>query len=281
MVDDGGIADPGFWPCVRQLRRHFPHIKIGAAGGGPDAQFVWVSQHPKLFGKSVAAWVESHAGLIDELWTDFEPKWQTTGLIGPNETDVSLPSCTASAQTPRCKALRGINAAHAAMQAVLPTFAYVCCGNYSRSSSPDFRFPGAWTESCAEFANAAPGVTIQASNTYRDDTVSRGEWGGFERLLRQEIADITGNGRFPGNLKRLSPAICPDCAVGNSSATDLTMAQLYERADIACDAGIVDWSGFTLFELITATGSATLGHRYMEMLAYFRTGKKGLIRGEE
>ena len=103
MVDDGGIADPGFWPCVRQLRRQFPHIKIGAAGGGPDDQFVWVSQHPKLFGKSVAAWVESHKGLIDELWTDFEPKWQTTGLIGPNETDLSLPACTASAHTVRLR----------------------------------------------------------------------------------------------------------------------------------------------------------------------------------
>lgn len=51
----------------------------------------------------------------------------------------------------------------------------------------------------------------------------------------------------------------------------------YARADIVCDNGIVDWSGFTLLEIATATGNATLGHRYMEALAYFRTGKKGQI----
>jgi hypothetical protein len=44
----------------------------------------------------------------------------------------------------------------------------------------------------------------------------------------QEIADITANGRYPENLKRLSPAICPDCTspTGNNSATHLTMEQL-------------------------------------------------------
>eukprot|EP01052_Picozoa_sp_SAG31_P036272 SAG31_NODE_4500_length_3183_cov_29.068093_2_plen_47_part_00 len=39
-------------------------------------------------------------------------------------------------------------------------------------------------------------------------------------------------------------------------------------------------SGFTLFEIVNAPGHgapATLGHRYMEALAYFRTGKKGLV----
>ena len=43
--------------------------------------------------------------------------------------------------------------------------------------------------------------------------------------------------------------------------------------------GIVDWSGFTLLEIAKAAGSATLGHRYMEALAYFRTGIKGQIPG--
>ena len=206
--------------------------------------------------------------MIDEVWTNFEPNWQATGLIGANQTDLNLPPYSsippppapATRQTRRCEILRGINAAHEAIQAVVPALAYVCCGNYSASTSPTFRFPGAWTESCAEFANSAPGVTIQASNTYRDDTVSSGEFGGFEKLLRQEIADITENGRFPENLKRLSPAICPDCATetGNNSATKLTMDELYQRADIACDLGVVDWSGFTLLEIVKAAGSATL-----------------------
>ena len=51
----------------------------------------------------------------------------------------------------------------------------------------------------------------------------------------------------------------------------------YARADIACDHGVVDWSGFTFLEIAKAAGSATLGHRYMEALAYFRTGLKGQI----
>eukprot|EP01052_Picozoa_sp_SAG31_P001525 SAG31_NODE_51_length_30464_cov_16.835628_12_plen_388_part_00 len=276
-ITDEGATDPGFWPCVRDLRRHFPNISIGMAGSADDDEFIHIAQHPQQFGDAIRSWVQTHEGLIDELWTDFEPSWQATGLIGPNQTDLSLPPCEASAQTLRCQRLRGINAAHAAMQAVLPTFAYVCCGNYSKSTPAAFGFPGAWTESCAEFAKNAPGVTIQASNTYRDDTVSAGQFGGFEILLEQEIADITDDGRLPTNVKRLSPAICPDCAKGRNSATNLTQADLYQRADIACALGIVDWSGFTLFEIASAAGSATLGHRYMEALAYFRTGVKGLI----
>ena len=50
--------------------------------------------------------------------------------------------------------------------------------------------------------------------------------------------------------------------------------------DIACAHGVVDLSGFTLFEIIGAPGHGAppaLGHRYMEALAYFRTGKKGLV----
>lgn len=163
-IHDDGMKDPGFWPCVRQLRRQFPNISIGLAGGGPDPEFVRISRHPKEFGEAVRTWVQSRDGLIDELWTDFEPSWQRTGLIAPNQTDLSLPPCTPFTQSERCEMLRGINAAHEAMQAVRPTFAYVCCGNYSKSTSPTFRFPGAWTESCAEFANAAPGVTIQGAH---------------------------------------------------------------------------------------------------------------------
>ena len=53
-----------------------------------------------------------------------------------------------------------------------------------------------------------------------------------------------------------------------------------QGVDIACAHGVVDMSGFTLFEIMNAPGHgapATLGHRYMEALAYFRTGKKGLV----
>jgi hypothetical protein len=53
-----------------------------------------------------------------------------------------------------------------------------------------------------------------------------------------------------------------------------------QGADIACTHGVEDLSGFTLFEIIGAPGHGAppaLGHRYMEALAYFRTGKKGLV----
>ena len=230
------VADPGFWPCIREIRQKFPHIKLGAVGSGDDGEFVWAAQHPKQFGEAVRVWVASHEGLVDEMWTDWEPNWDKTGLMPPNGTgSAPLQRCTASSASLRCRTLRGINAAHAAMQAVVPTVAYAHCGPYWETTAkgkvppPGYVVGGAWTESCAELADSAPGVTVQASNTYRDDTVSSGESGGFERLLLQEIADITDDGRSPHNLQRLSPAICPDCPTGNSSATDLTMTELYER----------------------------------------------------
>ena len=198
MVDNSEHTDPGFWPCVREIRRKFPHIKLGAVGppgpdnSGMDEEFVWITQHPKQFGETVRAWVASHAGLVDELWTDFEPAEQSTGLLPANATinasnggmPVDVKHCTPSSASVRCKTLRGINAAHAVMQAVVPTFAYVDCGNYwettgsGKKPPPGFNGPGAWSESCAEFANGAPGVTLQASRTYQDS-------GGFEQLLLQ------------------------------------------------------------------------------------------------
>ena len=227
------VADPDFWPCLREIRREFPHIKLGAVGSVNDDEFVWMAQHPGQFEETVRSWVASHAGLVDEMWTDFEP--HHASLDPPNGTHGALEHCTPSSASLRCKTLRGINAAHAAMQAVVPTFAYAHCGNYwetigaGKKAPPGYAAGGAWTESCAKLANGAPGVTVQASNTYRDDTVSSGKSGGFERLLLQEIADITDDGRSPHNLQRLSPALCPDCPTGNSSATGLTMAELYER----------------------------------------------------
>lgn len=230
------IVDPGFWPCIREIRQKFPHIKLGAVGSGDDDEFVWAAQHPKQFGETVRAWVASHEGLVDEMWTDWEPTWEKTGLMPANGTGSGpLERCTASSASLRCRTLRGINAAHAAMQAVVPTVAYAHCGPYWETTAkgkkppPGYVVGGAWTESCAALADAAPGVTVQASNTYRDDTVSSGESGGFERLLLQEIADITDDGRSPHNLQRLSPALCPDCPTGNNSATGLTMTELYER----------------------------------------------------
>jgi hypothetical protein len=186
------VADPDFWPCLREIRREFPHIKLGAVGSVNDDEFVWMAQHPEQFGETMRSWVTSHEGLVDELWTDLEPHWP--GLLPPNGTHGAMEHCTPSSATERCKTLRGINAANAAMQAIVPTFAYGHCGNYwetigkGKKAPPGYAAVGGYlTESCAELANAAPGVIVQASNTYRDDTVSSGKSGGFERLLLQEI----------------------------------------------------------------------------------------------
>ena len=35
-------------------------------------------------------------GMIDEVWTNFEPNWQATGLIGANQTDLYLPPCSST-----------------------------------------------------------------------------------------------------------------------------------------------------------------------------------------
>jgi len=121
------VADPDFWPCLREIRRKFPHIKLGAVGSVNDDEFVWMAQHPEQFGETVRGWVTSHEGLVDELWTDLEPHW--SGLLPPNGTHGAMQHCTPSSASVRCKTLRGINAANAAMQAIVPTFAYAHCGN--------------------------------------------------------------------------------------------------------------------------------------------------------
>ena len=78
----------------------------------------------------------------------------------------------------------------------------------------------------------------------------------------------------------LSPAICPDCPSSGNSDDTLTQEQLYERMDIVCSKNITDMSGFTFFEIVQRHNGNNIGERYLEALAYFRTGKKGLIRAD-
>ena len=83
-----GPSGKAFWDCVAELRQKFPEIKLGRVGGADDDQFIRITEQPELYGSQVRQWVDRHPELIDELWTDFEPSWQKTGLIGPNKSTV-------------------------------------------------------------------------------------------------------------------------------------------------------------------------------------------------
>eukprot|EP01052_Picozoa_sp_SAG31_P051084 SAG31_NODE_11964_length_981_cov_2.537415_2_plen_82_part_01 len=70
---------------------------------------------------------------VDELWTDFEVK-----DIGVGTT-------------------HGANEMHRLMQTIRPTFRYAGC---------EPRDPPYLSENCSMFVASAPGVVVQAANTY-------------------------------------------------------------------------------------------------------------------
>lgn len=154
---------------------------------------------------------------------------------------------------------------HALSQQKWPTFRYAGC---------EPRDPPYFGENCSAFVAGAPGVVVQAANTYWSTTVTGGWYGGFGALLKQEIANIGSE-----NVGVLSPAICPACATGSDADDTLTQEELYKRMDLMCSQGIMDVSGFTFFEIVQGPGSAgpgaaALGERYFEAFSYFRTGTK-------
>ena len=112
---------------------------------------------PSSSSSSLKTFVDTQPFVIDELWTDFEVKDMDAGA-------------TASA-----------NSMHALMQEQWPTFRYAGC---EPRDEPYF------SESCRDFVAGAPGVVVQAANTYWSTTVSEGWYGGFATLLEQEIDDI-------------------------------------------------------------------------------------------
>ena len=106
--------------------------------------------------------------------------------------------------------------------------------------------------------------------TYWSTAISGGWYGGFEKLLDEEISDIGGLKNAPF----LSPAICPDCATGDDANNNLTQEELYARMDIICSTGVTDISMFTFFE-VAQLHENFQNDRYMEALRYFRTGTIG------
>ena len=141
------------------------------------------------------------------------------------------------------------------------------------------RDPPYLSENCSSFVANAPGVVVQAANTYWSSTVSGGWYGGFGVLLQQEVVNIGGT----ANIGVLSPSICPACPTGADSDNNLTQEELYARMDMMCAEGIKDMSAFTFFEIVQGPGGdtnrqfgKTISERYFEAMSYFRTGRKRL-----
>merc|ERR1711865_580737 len=151
----------------------------------------------------------------------------------------------------------GVNKAFDLLSKKIPVYRYAGCVHNNQ--------PAYFNETCKQFSEGAPRTIVQAAGTYWDNTP-----GGFEKLLRDQISDIGAE-----NVAKMSPAVCPDCSHYDS----LTQEELYQRMDLMCGLGIVDVSAFTFMEIaqLKAGGGEGVGARWMEALAYFRTGKRGLI----
>ena len=241
LTTTGASPDSGLFACMAQIKKKFPRINIGICGSANENGVDAAAADLESFRKGLRAFIATMGpnNTIDEIWTDWELK--------------SL----SSSQT------AGANAAHAAMQSILPTFRYAGC---------EPRDPPYFSENCSAFVSAAPGVIVQAANTYWSTAkAGRGWYKGFDNLFAQEIENIGKD-----NIGVLSPAICPDCATGADSDDSLTTRELYARMDKVCAAGVTDFSVFTFFELIERRvgGGRGIGARYFESLEYFRTGKR-------
>ena len=242
----GNVPDRGLYACIAQIHATFPSIAVGLCGSATQGGVDIAAANITTFTATLSTFIGQVAptGSISELWTDWE-----------------LKSLSAS-QT------AGANAAHAAMQALLPTYRYAGC------ESRDAPY---LSENCSAFVAAAPGVTVQAANTRTYWSTAKKDVGwykGFDTLLDQEIVNIGG----AVNIAVLSPSICPDCATGASNDS-LSVKDLRARMDYVCAKGITDFSVFTFFELVERRvgGGFGIGAKYFEALAYFRTGVKGLI----
>ena len=244
LTTTGTSPDPGLFACMAQIKQKFPRINIGICGSANQMGVDAAAADLDFFKKGLREFISMMGPMntINEIWTDWELK--------------SL----SSSQT------AGANAAHVAMQSILPTFRYAGC---------EPRDPPYFSENCSAFVTAAPGVIVQAANTYWSTAkAGQGWYKGFDNLFAQEIANIGQD-----HIDALSPAICPDCATGADSDDSLSVRELYERMDSVCKAGVTDFSVFTFFELIERRvgGGRGIGARYFDSLAYFRTGKKGTV----
>jgi len=234
------LTDPtsvGMQGCVQELHTKFPDLHFGAVGATSEC---WNANcGPKVVGRNPEHFAASAEKFMqdNELITEFWTDWEAK-LFGPSDT-------------------AGVNKAFDLLSKKIPVYRYAGCVHNNQ--------PAYFNETCKQFSEGAPRTIVQAAGTYWDNTPS-----GFEKLLRDQISDIGAE-----NVAKMSPAVCPDCSHYDS----LTQEELYQRMDLMCALGIVDVSAFTFMEIaqLKAGGGEGVGARWMEALAYFRTGKRGLI----
>eukprot|EP00938_MAST-03A_sp_MAST-3A-sp1_P001867 g1867.t1 len=235
QFNDGSSQDHGLAACVAQIKKMFPHINIGIAGTVDSVGSLSASaRDPTSYVSALRNFTDGIGFSVDEIWTDFE-----ISDLSSSEID-------------------GANKMHELTNNVWPTYRYAGC---------EYRDPPYFGENCSSFVEGAPGVMVQAANTYWSTAISGGWYGGFEKLLDEEIRNIGGLKNAPF----LSPALCPDCATGDDANNNLTQEELYARMDIICSRGVSDISMFTFFE-VAQLHENFQNDRYMEALRYFRTG---------
>lgn len=107
--------------------------------------------------------------------------------------------------------------------------------------------PAYLNETCKDFVNGAPNVTVQGAGTYWDNSPD-----GFKKIFLDMISDIGID-----NVDRLSVAVCPDC----DHYDQITQEQLYDRMDLLCRHNINSISVFTIDEIMMLNGINGTGDR--------------------
>ena len=157
---DGTSRDDGLAACVAQLREKFPHVRVGLCGAvADDSALSTAASQPAAYVSALQNFTAGVGFHVDEIWTDMEVK-----SLSPAERE-------------------GANAMHALSQSLWPTFRYAGC---EPRDAPYF------SENCSSFVRGAPGVVVQASNTYWSTTVSTGWYGGFAKVCIQLVRAWVG-----------------------------------------------------------------------------------------
>ena len=219
--------------CYQELKEKYPQLTIAASGGisecwNNDCDAKVMGRDPNYFINSLLEYISNYPIDIDSVWIDFETK-----NLNANDTT-------------------NINALFDQLSQQISTYRYAGCVHNHE--------PAYLNETCKQFTQHAPRVTVQGAGTYWDNSPV-----GFEKILMDMISDIG-----PEYISRLSVAVCPDC----SHYDQIDQTQLYERMDLLCRLNINSISAFTLDEILQLYGNDDTGDRWMKAFMYYKTGEK-------
>lgn len=225
--------DNSVTPCYKQLLSIYSNLSIGASGGigecwNSNCNAKVMSRDPSLFINLLSNFINNQSFSISEVWLDFETKY-----LDGNDT-------------------ANINNLFNMLSNVYPTYRYAGCVHNGE--------PAYLNETCKDFINGAPNVTVQGAGTYWDNSPD-----GFKKIFLDMISDIGID-----NVDRLSVAVCPDC----DHYDQITQEQLYDRMDLLCRHNIKSISAFTIDEIMMLNGINGTGDRWMKAFMYYRTGRR-------